>query len=194
MGSVKTNIGHTEGAAGACSVAKCALMLYYGQIPGSLHLKQLHPEIPLDEYGIFVPQQNMQWPPVKDGMLKRISANSFGIGGSNTHAIMEEFNRDESREYVHRNWQFPMMLPLSAHNEATLVAWAQAWIDFFSNNERQLVGNRDDLKIALHALIHGRSHLEKRICVLGDTVEEFRSRLEHVVHELQGEMCMCRDS
>ena len=187
MGSVKSNIGHTEGGAGACSVAKSALALYHKQIPGSLHLKKLHPEIPLDDYGIEVPQSNIEWPAVRDGMPRRVSINSFGIGGSNTHVVLEEFMCSTGPECTERVDRSPMMLPLSAHNEVALEAWVARWIDYLTHDHQNLIENENNLKVALHSVTHGRSQLDHRICVLGDSVLELRSKLEKVLHKLKGE-------
>ena len=185
---MKTNIGHTEGAAGACSVAKCALMLHYRRIPGSLHLKKLHPEIPLDDYGIDVPQSSTEWPTVRDGMPRRVSINSFGIGGSNTHVILEEFKPEAVQRVLHQHHASPMMLPLSAHCRVALKAWVQLWVNFLADNSQLFNDNVDDLKTAMHAVIHGRSHLDERLCVLGDSAQELQSRLQYILTALQGKV------
>lgn len=183
---MKTNIGHTEGAAGACSATKGALMLYNKKIPGSLHVKQLHADIPLDDYSIVVPQSCMDWPAPKKNMPCRMSINSFGIGGSNTHVILEEFARDALPAIDNRVVSSPLMLPLSAHNGASLLEWAQRWVDFFNQHEVALCEKPEGFKVALHTVMHGRSHMDNRICVLGDSVPGLRARLMKVITILEG--------
>ena len=186
MGSVKTNIGHTEGAAGACSVAKGALMMYQRRIPGSLHLKKLHPGIPLDQYGISIPQSSIDWPFPRQGIPRRMSMNSFGIGGSNTHVILEEFVRDNRLPMGHLVEGPHLQLPLSAHNRKALRQWAQMWIEFLHDNEARFTANMSELKNVLHYAIHGRSHLEYRLCVFGDSGHDLACHLMEVVTKLSG--------
>jgi len=186
VGSVKTNIGHTEGAAGACSVAKCALMLYHKRIPGSLHLGKLHPEIPLEDYGIDVPQSSIEWPMTRDGMPRRVSINSFGIGGSNTHVILEEFRGEGDAAVMNRHHVSPIMLPLSAHNREALKAWIQLWVEFLTDNSKRFSNNINDFKAAVNTVIQGRSHLNERICILGDSAQELSSGLQYTMNVLKG--------
>ncbi|CAD7702022.1 unnamed protein product [Ostreobium quekettii] len=185
VGSVKTQIGHTEGAAGACSLAKAALMLYHKKMPGSLHLTKLNPEIPLDDYGIVVPQTSMDWPTPQRGLPRRMSINSFGLGGSNTHVILEEFvHRD--RPALYPSVQGQLVLPLSAHTKKALAEWVAVWVEFLKSNQARFLENADTLKATMQAAIHGRSHLEHRICILGDSVNELTTNLEKALKELEG--------
>ena len=91
LGSVKTNIGHTESAAGVAGLIKVLLMMKHGQIVPSLHVKKdksnLNPKINLDKYGFDIALEVAEWNPNDKG--DRISCvNSFGFGGSNSHAII----------------------------------------------------------------------------------------------------------
>ncbi|PWY77825.1 hypothetical protein BO83DRAFT_406874 [Aspergillus eucalypticola CBS 122712] len=82
VGSIKTHIGHTEGAAGLAS---------HGQVPPNLHFNELNPDIQ-PFYGAFeVPTSVKEWPALKPAQVRRASVNSFGFGGTNAHAIMESY-------------------------------------------------------------------------------------------------------
>eukprot|EP00803_Ostreobium_quekettii_P003477 evm.model.scf_39.5 EVM.evm.TU.scf_39.5 scf_39:30521-33540(-) len=186
VGSIKTQIGHTEGAAGACSVAKGALMLYHKEVPGSLHLSKLHPEIPLGDYGIVVPQTTLEWPSPPRDMPRRLSINSFGIGGSNTHVILEEFVHRDRPALGPAVDASQLVLPLSAHTKKALIEWVGLWVQFLKYNQARFLENSDTLKSTLQAAIHGRSHLEHRICVLGDSVNELTVNLEKALQQLRG--------
>ncbi|GKT55145.1 polyketide synthase [Colletotrichum tofieldiae] len=91
VGSVKSNIGHLEAAAGLAAVIKSVLVLEHGMIPPNIHLKTPNPKIPFDDWNLKVPTTLTPFPTgkVKDG-LRRISVNSFGYGGTNAHAILDD--------------------------------------------------------------------------------------------------------
>jgi acyl transferase domain-containing protein/NADPH:quinone reductase-like Zn-dependent oxidoreductase len=84
VGSVKTNVGHLEGASGIVSIIKSAMMLERGYILPNHNFEKGNPEIPFDEWGVKVPAKLIPWPRNK----KYISINSFGFGGGNAHAVL----------------------------------------------------------------------------------------------------------
>ncbi|KUL82178.1 hypothetical protein ZTR_09578 [Talaromyces verruculosus] len=86
VGSVKTNIGHLEGAAGVAGVIKAAFVVERGLIPQNLWFDTLNPQISLPAH-VRIPQQLTEWP--TDGP-RRASINSFGFGGANAHVILED--------------------------------------------------------------------------------------------------------
>ncbi|KAI1106697.1 hypothetical protein F4804DRAFT_347634 [Jackrogersella minutella] len=86
IGSVKPNLGHSEGSAGISSLMKAVLSLEHKTIPPNIKFKVPNPRIPFAEKKITVPIKPMPWP---QGKAHRISVNSFGIGGSNAHCIVE---------------------------------------------------------------------------------------------------------
>ncbi|KAJ5431497.1 Acyl transferase/acyl hydrolase/lysophospholipase [Penicillium cf. griseofulvum] len=86
IGSVKPNLGHSEGASGITSLIKSILALENRIIPPNIKLKERSPSIQWDEYGFSVPTEAMPWPEARS---ERISVNSFGIGGSNAHVILD---------------------------------------------------------------------------------------------------------
>lgn len=87
VGSVKTNIGHLEAAAGVAGLIKVALSLKAGLIPGNLHFVAPNPAIPFGENGLQVPTQLTAWPVGSSPRLAGV--NSFGFGGTNAHAVLE---------------------------------------------------------------------------------------------------------
>ncbi|KAK1561623.1 LOW QUALITY PROTEIN: beta-ketoacyl synthase domain-containing protein [Colletotrichum navitas] len=88
IGSVKPNIGHLEAASGVASLIKSILALEKGQIPPQAFFTTPNPSIPLSEWNLKVPTTLMPWPSTKGGR-RRVSINNFGVGGTNTHAILE---------------------------------------------------------------------------------------------------------
>ncbi|KAH6641044.1 hypothetical protein F5144DRAFT_618689 [Chaetomium tenue] len=92
IGSVKTNIGHTEAASGLAGLIKVVLALEKGQIPPSVNFKEPNPQLKLDEWGLKVATELEPWPET-GGEPRRASVNNFGYGGTNSHVILEDSRR-----------------------------------------------------------------------------------------------------
>jgi phthiocerol/phenolphthiocerol synthesis type-I polyketide synthase E len=88
IGSVKSNIGHTDAAAGIAGLIKTILMLREKSIPPSLHFESPNPEIDFVKSPFYVPTRLMGWE--THGIPRRAGVSSFGIGGTNVHAVLEE--------------------------------------------------------------------------------------------------------
>lgn len=91
VGSVKTNIGHTESAAGIAGLIKAALTLHQGEVPASLHFKDPNPQVPWSDLPFRVPTTTTAWPApaTSNGSARVAGVNSFGISGTNAHAVLE---------------------------------------------------------------------------------------------------------
>lgn len=87
IGSIKSNIGHLEGGSGLVQVVKSVLMLEQAKIPPVLYYERPSPRIPMEEWNLCVPTELIPWP---SNGPRRISINSFGYGGSNAHAILDD--------------------------------------------------------------------------------------------------------
>ncbi|UXA08639.1 SDR family NAD(P)-dependent oxidoreductase [Mycobacterium sp. SMC-2] len=88
LGAVKTNIGHLEAASGVAGFIKAVLAIQRGQIPPNLHFSQWNPAIDASSTRLFVPVENISWP--SDSGPRRAAVSSFGLGGTNAHAIVEQ--------------------------------------------------------------------------------------------------------
>ncbi|GAA4920828.1 beta-ketoacyl synthase N-terminal-like domain-containing protein [Streptomonospora salina] len=114
IGSVKTNIGHTDVAAGIAGFIKSVLSLKHGIIPPSLHFDTPNPHIDFESGPFRVVTSELEWK--TDGTPRRAGVSSFGIGGTNAHVVLEEAARPEPADAsrtVH-------LLPLSARTPAAL--------------------------------------------------------------------------
>ncbi|KAI2779732.1 putative polyketide synthase [Daldinia loculata] len=87
IGSIKSNVGHLEGGSGLVQVIKGILMLEKGEIAPTIWYEKPNPRIPMEDWNLAIPTELMPWP--KDG-LRRISINSFGYGGTNSHCIIDD--------------------------------------------------------------------------------------------------------
>ncbi|KAI9699171.1 MAG: Type I Iterative PKS [Bogoriella megaspora] len=92
VGSIKTIVGHLEGAAGLAGLLKASLAMKNSTIPPNMLFNRLNPKIEPFYDNLCVPTQAMAWPHLSKGIKKRASVNSFGFGGTNAHAIIEAWD------------------------------------------------------------------------------------------------------
>ncbi|KAJ5919061.1 lovastatin nonaketide synthase [Penicillium verhagenii] len=92
VGSIKTVIGHTEGAAGIAGILKASLALQHGYIPPNQYFNCLSSSVAPFAKNLEIPTSLLPWPSTSSGGIRRASVNSFGFGGSNAHAILEAFD------------------------------------------------------------------------------------------------------
>jgi acyl transferase domain-containing protein len=95
IGSVKSNIGHTEGTAGVASLIKAVMSMKQRRIPPNMHFTALNPKIEAQRFNLHVVQTLVPFPPFdpdnENNKPVAIAINCFGIGGNNAHAIIEEY-------------------------------------------------------------------------------------------------------
>ena len=135
IGSIKTNLGHLETAAGVAGLLKAMLVLKHGEIPPSLHFSKPNPHIDFEKLKLRVPTQLEPFP---NGTEERIAGvNSFGFGGANAHVILAEpppNHQHEQISNVPQNRLWPVML--SARSEKSLrtsAANLSGWIKDHAN-------------------------------------------------------------
>ncbi len=119
VGSVKTNIGHAESAAGMAGLIKAALVLRHRQIPASLHFNEPNPIIPFDSIPVRIPTALGPLPERDRPSLAGV--NGFGVGGTNVHIVLEEAV-PAARRIPEQAPARPWLLPLSARSAASLRA------------------------------------------------------------------------
>ena len=120
VGSIKGNIGHPTNAAGVAGFIKAALVLYHEKIPPTLHFKKLNPKINLDASPFLIADKLVPFP--RGAEVRRTAVSSFGFGGTNVHAILEEAP-ERKKGSASRPLQ---LLPLSAKTPAALDAYSRA--------------------------------------------------------------------
>ncbi|CCF38812.1 lovastatin nonaketide synthase, partial [Colletotrichum higginsianum] len=91
VGSIKTIVGHTEGTAGIAGLLKACLAVKHGVIPPNLLFNKLSPRVAPFYNHLKITTEAIPWPTVAPGQPRRVSVNSFGFGGTNAHAIVEEY-------------------------------------------------------------------------------------------------------
>ncbi|KAH6847804.1 hypothetical protein B0I37DRAFT_431626 [Chaetomium sp. MPI-CAGE-AT-0009] len=130
VGSVKTVIGHTEGAAGLAGLLKVIQSIRHGSVPPNLHLEKLNPDVEKYCTNLLVPTSAVPWPSPPAGHPRRGSVNSFGFGGTNSHAIVEQYI-PESRGVADKA-RVCLPLVLSAPSQKSLVAVVKAHRDYLA--------------------------------------------------------------
>jgi malonyl CoA-acyl carrier protein transacylase len=167
IGSVKTNIGHLEAAAGVAGLIKVILALQHQEIPPHLHFKQPNPYINWNELPVVVPTKSMPWP---CGTQQRIAGvSSFGMSGTNAHIVLEEAPRSGSAPALVER---PLhLLALSAKTEPAL----KQLVDRYQNHLKI------DANLALGDICYsansGRSHFDRRLSVMASSTVELLEKL-----------------
>ncbi|SCX96952.1 hybrid non-ribosomal peptide synthetase/type I polyketide synthase [Desulfoluna spongiiphila] len=135
IGSVKSNIGHSDAAAGVVGLIKASLCLQHGKIPASLHFQSPNPEIDFENSPFYVVDRPMDWAP--EHLPRRAGVSSFGIGGTNAHAVLEE-GPEPPPSGEERPWK---LMLLSAKTETALEAQAERLADCLASRGEVPLGD-----------------------------------------------------
>lgn len=117
IGSVKSNVGHLDVAAGIAGLIKTVLALHYREIPPTIHFEEPNPKIDFGSTPFYVADTLREWTP-PDGVPRRAGVSSFGIGGTNAHVVLEEAPELPSSE-TSRPYQ---LLPIAARTREAVEA------------------------------------------------------------------------
>ncbi|MCP4320136.1 MAG: type I polyketide synthase, partial [Hyphomicrobiales bacterium] len=174
IGSVKTNIGHLEAAAGIAGLIKVALSLKYQAIPPSLHFQNPNPHIPFDELPLQVQRTLSPWSRGGGPALAGVSA--FGFGGTNVHAVLEEAPEISVTAVADegKTSNLAHLLPLSAASPEALRALAQEYKTYLKEENV----NHPSLQDICHTAGTRRSHYEYRSSFVGSSQSEIIEQLD----------------
>jgi polyketide synthase PksN len=175
LGSVKSNIGHLELAAGMAGVIKVLLQMRHRTLAPTLHAGELNPYLELAGSPFYVVHDSQPWPaPIDDlgrELPRRAGVSSFGFGGANAHVVLEEYRAAAA---VH-SWQGPFIIALSARNERQLLAGARRL-------HAALGGLCDDDLPALACTLQlGREAMVQRVALVVASLVELRTKLDAVL-------------
>jgi len=174
LGSVKTNIGHTEAAAGIAGIIKVALALQHQEIPPHLHFQTPNPHIAWENLPVTVPTQLTPWLPHQQRRIAGVS--SFGASGTNAHVILEE------APITHRGEELKIerplhLLTLSAKQPNTLKELAQRYINYLSSHPETPLGD------ITHTSQIGRTHFHHRLAVIASDHQQMQQQLQAYLDE-----------
>ncbi|WP_410586369.1 SDR family NAD(P)-dependent oxidoreductase [Amycolatopsis sp. lyj-23] len=170
LGSVKSNFGHTEAAAGVAGVIKAVLCLQRGVVPPNLHFEKPNPRIPFHELPIRVPTESVPFPAGPGP--RRAGVNSFGFGGTNAHAILEQW---QEREPAGSDDGGPVLLPLSARSPEALRSLVDSYATLLEEPDAP------PLRKVARAVSRQRDHHPMRTFVVAETSAEAAARLRKLV-------------
>lgn len=174
VGSVKTNIGHLEAAAGIAGLIKTVLAFQHREIPPHLHFAMPTPRVNWSELPIVIPTEPCPW--LVHGAKRIAGVSSFGLSGTNAHIVLEEAPAPEIPESVLNTEKTQIerprhLLTLSAKTPEALLELAERY-------ERYML-KADDIQpqdLAFSANT-GREHFSKRLALLGDSLQDFSEKL-----------------
>jgi acyl transferase domain-containing protein len=177
IGSVKTNIGHLEAAAGIAGLIKVVLSLQHGRIPPHLHFRKPNPHIAWEKLPFEIPLELRNWP---TGKQKIAGVSSFGFTGTNAHIVLEEGPVCEKRN--NENVRPFHLLALSAKGAPALKALAGRYAAHLADHPENRRGEsapcllppsfEEAISDVCYTANTGRSHFEDRLAVIGATREE----------------------
>ncbi|MFI8356846.1 SDR family NAD(P)-dependent oxidoreductase [Streptomyces cyaneofuscatus] len=181
IGSVKSNIGHLEGAAGIAGLAKVVLQLRHRSLVPSLHAETTNPHIDFDAAGLRLQRALEEWQAPRDEeghTASRIAGiSSFGAGGANAHLIVEE--PPAGHGTTHRLASEPQLIVLSAPTHERLRAVAGLFAEYAGrHSEGPAEEGAAWLVGAAYTLRQGREAFEHRLALVAPTASELNRRLQ----------------
>lgn len=187
LGSVKTNIGHLEAAAGIAGLIKASLAIHHRRIPPNLNFETPNPDIPFESLRLTVADRLQPWP--EDGFPARAGVNSFGFGGTNAHVVLEQApagpatagDEDKAGEEAGAHGEDrARLLPLSARGNDALTATARAWRDWLAGLDGV------NMDAVCHAAGVRRSHHDHRLALVAHSRGEFIEKLDEFLEGRTG--------
>ncbi|KAK0375860.1 PKSN polyketide synthase for alternapyrone biosynthesis protein [Colletotrichum limetticola] len=196
VGSIKANVGHTEGCSGLAGVLKSVLCLEKGILVPTAGIEKVNPNLKLSEWKLALPLENMAWP--SQGQ-RRISVNSFGFGGANAHVILDDaqnylrnrglqgnhtttVSEDDSSESgisvgsdSPRQENVKRLFPLSTRDQPAIERLVQSYGDFLSNKEA--TSSPRFLSDFAYTLSERRNHLEFRSFAVAESAIDLQNQL-----------------
>ena len=194
LGSVKTNIGHLEPAAGVAGLIKVLLSLQHQKIPPHLHFQKINPYIQLEDTPLKIPTSSQDWPSDESSLSSMQTAktriagiSAFGFGGTNAHVIVSEppqilQSQIAQQAAEHTIKDRPLhLLTLSAKSQESLEALVLRYQDFLQENSDLSLPN------VCYTTNVGRSHFSHRLAVLASDTAQLPKKLKNNIGIARGE-------
>jgi len=169
IGSVKTNMGHLNNAAGVAGLMKAALALKYKKIPASLNFKEPNPEVNFEGGPFYVNTKLTDWERNSESPL-RAGVSSFGIGGTNAHIILEEppFVENESKEKEYN------LFSISVKTNS-------AMFNYLEKLKKFLVAEDVNLSDMCYSLQKGRKNFDLRLSFPFTNKADLSAKLDRII-------------
>ena len=180
LGSVKSNVGHLDAAAGVTGLIKVVMSLKHGQLPPSLHYEEANPQIDFRQSPFYVNTRLREWKRENETDHAGPEVSAFGVGGTNAHVVVEEAPAPKAGEKG-RDWQ---LLTLSARTETALQQGMKNLLEYLERAKPEKQEEQEELADVGYTLQVGRKQFGWRwsgVC---------RSR-EEAVEQLRGGLAAC---
>ncbi len=174
VGSVKTNFGHLESAAGIAGLIKVVLSLGHNQIPAHLHFKSINPYIPIEELPIEIPSSSKPW--IRGEQRRLAGVSSFGFGGTNAHIILGDNPEVEDR-IIEEN-RLAQIFCLSAKNTSALHKLAI--------RTREFIKERQDVPFFDFGYTNQnhRTQFDNRLAIVSENKQQLITSLESFIKNI----------
>ncbi len=177
LGSVKTNAGHMETAAGIAGVLKVLLAMKHKQLPANIHFQEINPYVNLGGTPFYVVDKLTPWTAPADNqgrpLPRRAGVSSFGFGGANAHVVLEEYI--SLRAHSAAALREPQLIVVSAKNHDRLQAYVRSLHEFLGKGEVDLL----DLAYTLQA---GRDEMPERLALVAASTDELRQKFAEILN------------
>ena len=192
IGSVKSNVGHLETAAGVAGMFKTILALKHKSLPGTVHFNRENPYLKLDNTHFYIVDELQHWTEKRlnngEFLPRRAGVSSFGFGGVNAHVVLEEYSGDAEPASVRQPAQKVNLLVLSAKVPSVLKQSAQNILTFLKRDEELTPGAFESL---LYTLQVGRECFEERCAFPVATVDDAITALQGYLESGRGVTGSC---
>ncbi|MFC7671602.1 sulfolipid-1 biosynthesis phthioceranic/hydroxyphthioceranic acid synthase [Mycolicibacterium sp. GCM10028919] len=183
LGSAKTNLGHGQSASGAIGLMKAIMSLQHGTVPKNLHFTEMPDEMARIETNLFVPVETTPWP-TNGHHPRRAAVSSYGLSGTNVHAVLEAAPEGQSTRRVEQNdladaaSHGPKLFPLSATSVEELRRTAGRLADWVAT--RPDADETTGLSDLAYTLARRRAHRPVRTVVIAADRAQLVSALREI--------------
>ncbi len=176
LGSVKTNIGHLEAAAGIAGVIKVVAAMKHRILPASIHFQEQNPIIKLEDSPFYIVDETVPWTTPEDAAFpRRAGVSSFGFGGSNAHILLEEYVAESPTglpEQEPETDHNAVLIPISARNISRLREYVAEFVEFLRKSTGLVLQN------LAYTLQVGREAMPERVVFVTHDIPELLSQCE----------------
>ncbi|MCW8998389.1 MAG: beta-ketoacyl synthase N-terminal-like domain-containing protein, partial [Kangiellaceae bacterium] len=180
LGSIKSNIGHLEFAAGIAGLIKVVLQMKNKKIAKSLHCESINPYIDLKDTHFKIAQEATDWE-VAEGQTRVAGVSSFGFGGVNAHVVLEEyqqnselFAREKQVEAQSLSGDKSQLVVISARNKEALTSYVKRFRDSLG----QYQDTPEELKRIAYTLQNGRTEMQERLVFVVNSIADWSSQID----------------
>lgn len=174
IGSVKSNIGHLEAAAGMASITKVLLQMKNRKLVPSLHADVLNPNLNLEQTPFVIQRDVEEWKS-NDGLL-RAGISAFGAGGTNAHIIVEEYPKREKADYTVEPENYHVFV-LSGNNKDIVKNYAESILGSIRSQKTHNIEERIAFTMQL-----SRNHMAERIAFIYQNTDELIRKIESYLY------------